>query len=483
MREVVAASRGFVASDRVRAAAATVVAVAVSYVVAQRAVTVGVLIPILVGIGLLAVLLLERPRAVAFLLIVFGAPLARQMVFPLSFGGVATDSMELLSYALVGWWVISRGRTERTPSWRFAGPVLLLVGAAAVGTAYAFLAGTDRYRTVGQFKTYLVYLVVLPLTVLFASRAGKERLERWVVGFCVLGSVVVILAVAVGSDLPSEAPNLSLNTFGVTSEVQRIRPAMLWLLFLATLLVLGRVYADGLSWRTGCYLALFGAVWVFSFNRSSWAALFVCGSLLALLRPGPRRPGRGIATVAVLALVAPVFLTLAARGTLGPSLQAVPARLESIVNPSVVQEHSLRDRAEEYPVAIAALRKSPVLGVGVGRSYGARRPYYSTRLGVVGYEDRPFSHNSFLLAYLQLGLLGMLALGWLGAAAWRAAREARRSDWPPDVSRRIVVGSLAVLGYAIQSLTQTSLLHRPGIAALVIALVLATRPTDVRASE
>ena len=480
MRDVLTLSRGALASDRVRALAVTLGAALVAYEGAQRLVAGGVLVGLLVAGAALAVLLLERPRAVVLLMLVFSAPLVRHLVVPLELGGIRTDVYELLAYALVAWWVVTRGRSVPMPSWRFAAPVLLLVTGAAVGTAYAFLAGTDRYRTIGQFKSYLLYLLVLPLTVLFASRAQKQRLERWVVGFCALGSFVVIGAAAIGSDVPSEAPDLPLNTFGVTQVVQRIRPSMLWLLFLATLVVLGRVFAHGLTWRAATYLTLFTTVWIFSFNRSSWAALAVSGGLLALLRPGPRREGRTLRTLAVTALALPAFLLLAGSGALGPTMSAVPARLESIVDPDVVEEHSLQDRAEEYPVAFAALRRSPVLGVGVGRSYGARRPYYDARLDVIRYQDRPFSHNSFLFAYLQTGLLGVAAIGWLGVAAWRAAREARRRLSPED-ARRVLVGSLALLGYAIQSVTQTSLLHRPGIAAMAVAMVLATRPDDADA--
>jgi O-antigen ligase len=464
--------------DRLRAVALTVAAAMFAYVVAQRVIRTGVLAGALVAAVALAVLILERPRATVAVMLVLSAPLAEFMRRQVSLGGVTTDAFEVLAYGLILRWAISRGREERTPSWRFAGPLLLLVAGGTVGAAYGLAHGADRSFVFGQWKSYLVYLLVLPLTTLFATAAEKERLERWVVRFCVAGSLVVLGAAAIGSSTPSEAPNIPINTFGVTTQVNRIRPAMLWLLFLATLLVLGKVFAYGMTRARAAQLALFLGVWVFSFNRSSWAALIVCGALPALLRPGPRRPGRGLRTVAGALLLVPLLLGLAASGALGPTLRQVPTRLESVVNPKVVTEDAVQDRTSEYPFAFRALRHSPLLGVGLGRGYGARRPFYDPRLGVVVYEDRPFSHNSLLFAYLQAGLLGVVALIALGVAGFRAARTALRS-LPTGVALRVLCGSLALLGYGIQSLTQTSLLHRPGITAAVVAMVLATRPRDV----
>lgn len=461
--------------DRARAAALTAGSAAFAYVAAQRLLTTGLLVLLLVVAVAVAVLVLERPRATVAVLLVFSAPLAEPLRRQVSVGGITTDAFEVLAYALVARWAISRGKEEKTPSWQFASPVLLLVAGATAGAVWGLLHGASRFLVLGQYKSYLVYLLVLPLTALFSTEAEKRRLERWVVNFCVAGSLVVLGAAAVGSAVPTEAPNIPINTFGVTTQVQRIRPSMLWLLFLATLLVLGHVFAYGLNRVRAAQLALFFGVWVFTFNRSSWGALVVCGGLLALLRPGTRKPGRGLRTAAAGALVLPVLFALAGSGALGPSVKEVPTRLESLVNPAVVAEDAVQDRASEYPFAFRALADSPVLGVGLGRAYGARRPFYSPRLGVVVYEDRPFSHNSLLFAYLQAGLLGLVALAWLGVAAWHAAGRAVRT-LPTEVSLRVLTGSLALLGYGIQSFTQTSLLHRPGITAAVVAMVLATKP-------
>ncbi len=463
--------------DRTRAVALTVAAALVTYEATQRMLLGGRMVLYALGLAALALLVIQRPRATVAVALVFSAPLVEPMRRLVSVGGVTTDAFEVLAYVLVAYWVVSRGRTERTPSWRFAGPVLLLVAGATVGAVHGLIAGASRYAVLGQYKTYLVYLLVLPLTTLFATAAEKERLERWVVRFCVFSSVVVMAAAAAGTSVVSEAPNLPLNTFGVTTQVNRIRPAVLWLLFLATLIVLGRVFAYGMTRTSAAQLALFLGVWVFSFNRSSWVALAVCGALLALLRPGPRRPGRALRTVALGALVVPLFLVLAAGGTLGPTLRQVPARLESVLNPEVAQENAIQDRTSEYPLAFRALARSPVLGVGLGRPYGARLPVYNPRFGAVTYIDRPFSHNSLLFAYLQTGLLGVAALAALGVATWRTARRSVRA-LPTPVGLRILVGCLALFGYGIQSLTQTSLLHRPGITAAVIAMVLATPPRE-----
>ncbi|HVF04189.1 MAG TPA: O-antigen ligase family protein [Frankiaceae bacterium] len=466
--------------ERLRAVVVTALMTAFAFLAAQRVLVDGKLAAAAVGAVVLAVVVIQRPRFTVLVMLVLSAPLFQLMRRTVDFAGLRTDAFEVLAYALVARWLISRGNERRMPSWQFAAPVLLLVAGATVGAVFALTVGASRYLVLGQYKAYLVYLLILPLSALFGTLDEKRRLEMWVVNFCVAASLVVLGAAAIGSSTPTEDPNLPLNTFGVATQVNRIRPSMLWLLFLATLIVVGRAVTYGMSRRMALQLSLFVAVWLFTFNRSSWVALLVCTGLLALFHPGPRRPTRALRTLAVAALVLPLTMIVADRGLLGPTLSEVPRRVESLFRPEVAQEDSLRDRAEEYPVAFRALADSPVLGVGLGRPYGARRPFYSPRLGVIVYEERPFAHNSLLFAYLQTGLLGVAGLVWLAIAARRAAARALR-DCPVDIALRIFVGSVALLGYAIQSLTQTSLLHRPSITAAVVAMVLATWPRELDA--
>jgi O-antigen ligase len=462
---------------RVRALVLTCVAVWLSYHVARGALGQGFLLVLLVLAVAVLVLSIARPVFLAGSLLVLGATVFSLPLGRVSLGGVRSDVPELIAGALVTGWLCRLALRRERLEGEFVAPVLMLVGSAVLGSAWAAIHGVTRATVQGAVKPYLLYLVALVLCGHVRSEGALKRLERIFMLVVTTGCVVVLLVVATGGTVASEGPT-ELSSLGAVAEgVHRVRPPLLTLLPLAILLVLARALGSGWSPMRLAQMVLFVVVLGLGFNRSSWLPVLVACGLLGLLRPGPRARPTLVAGLLVVVVALPLSYEALANGALGATGRAVAARTSSALTPKVLNESSYQDRAVEDRTALAALSKQPVLGVGVGALFGSRRALYRPDLGYYVYVDRPYLHNSYLYAWLQTGLLGLAAIALLGV---RVAKNARRAlaKAPPEVAIRVLAVSLAVLANALSAVFQPLLVNRPAITALCFALALARIPVE-----
>ena len=442
----------------------------------------GRLLPgLLLVLATAAVLVLRAPGSAVVLLTVLGATVFTLPVLPLRIGPVQSDVPELLVLALglglVVGWLTGRASLPST----YLRPLLLLAAAVGSGLVVGAVGGVSRAYLIGDLKPYLYYSVALTAAAAFASEARQQLLARLVVGIATVACLVVLVQAALGFTVASES-DTQLYTLGTLFQAYRYRPPLLNLLPLAILLVTARAATRGITPVRAAQLALFVTVEALGFNRSSWFPILAAGLLLVVLRPGPRRHGRTLRVSMALGLLVPSLLVLAGAGLLGPTGTALSARLGSTVDSRVVRESSYEDRSAEDRSALTTLARTPVVGVGIGGLYGARRPTYRYDLGYYVYVDRPYLHNSFLFAWLQLGLLGLGAFLWLGV---RVARTARRAvvELPWEVASRVLAACLALLAYGVTAVFQPYLIDRSAIVAVGLALALAQSPLRARRSD
>ena len=420
-----------------------------------------------VGAGLAA---LVAPRRLVFVLVAATVTLLPSRFGAMSFAGVRTDIPELLLLAVLGVCGVHLLLGTTVSVSRFTVPLLLVLGAVAFGAAVALHGGASRTVVLGPFKSYLWWLLPIPLAGLFGDRFGRDTIERWVIAVATIGGVAVLGLAATGAGVPS-GDDVEVVTLGVTSAAQRLRPALVQLSFLAVLVLVARITVDRSTPRRWLALAISLAVLALSFNRSTWIALAICIALFLRWRPGRRDAVRGATRAVAVAGALAAVLVVAATGVAGPTAQAMSLRARSVVTPDVLAEKSLEDRTDENESAIRALREQPVTGVGLGQPYGARRGRWSPERGAVVFHDRLFIHNSALGVWLWLGVPGVLAITALGVSIVRVTRWARRS-LSPIIAARALAGGLCVLGMALQALVQTKLTHRPTLVVVALALTL-----------
>jgi len=418
------------------------------------------------GIGA-AFVVIERPRWALLAILV-----ATGTVLPIRFGpfevaGVRSDLPEALLILLLVTWVVSatlKGESFPLLAWPVAG----LVGAATVGAITALAKGAAFGEVLGAFKTYIFWLLLLPLWVVIREDGDSDWVERAVIWLAVGASALTLVLAAAGVGAPSG--ETGVTTLGVESEATRYRPAVLQIAFLSTFLLAHRAAIRGWTMQRATAFGLLLLVQAISFNRSTWVALGVCLTLFGLLsRGGP--PLRGLTTVLTSGALVVAALGIAASGVLGGSAEALALRANSVLTPSVFEERSQELRNEENEVAVRAIKANPLTGVGLNQRFGQRTSRYSHQVGYAIYSDTTLVHNTYLKLWLETGLAGILALAGLAVALATITRRHRRgeSQW---VASRSLACSMCLLGFALQAIYQTKLYHRPTIVAAACALVI-----------
>jgi hypothetical protein len=441
---------------------------------------------LLVLLVLAGSLVLFAPTAAAvalFAVVSFASP-----VFGLvRFLGVNLTLAEILATALVGWWVVTS--FLRPAPTGLARPMVAGVSCVVAGgvigavVGYAGLDGRDREPVTAMTKVLVFYLAWLPLAALVRER-GWRWLEGWVLRIALSGCALTLWLAATGAlaGAGSARSGRSVLTLDVVSEAQRIRLPVLPFVFVAALIVVRRIVHEAPTAARWAALAVIAVVEAISFNRSTWVPLALTCVAFLVLRPGERQPLRGLRTGLVGGGVAVLVLLAAGAGALGPTAKAATLRLSS-VSPDVVQDDSYRYRQEETAAGLRAIAHSPVVGVGLGTSYGVRDSVYDRTTGGRTYFDRLFIHNSLVGAWLRFGLLGLIGFVVITWALLSVARAARGSA-DPVAGGVELVGALSFLGLGVQSLFQTSLFNRPTIVAAgcCLALVAASTNASGRAS-
>lgn len=424
--------------------------------------------------GLLTALLVQRPQAGLLLLLVLGATVLPDRSASFSVGGVRSDAVEALSLLLIAVWLLAT-LFRRLARPRLLAGLLLFQVAVVVGVLVGHRNGATNQDLLGEAKAYMLYTLPLVFAAYFATAQSQARLERWVIALCDFGAAATMLGVALGLPFINQLRTGVVDTLGTSASVNRVISPVLALITLGLLFVLGRVLERGATPADIARLALYGVAETLGFGRSTWLPLVVGMVLLALLRQGKRVPLRGLRASIVIVVLSVGAYGLAASGSLGPTAKAAAARAASTVNPKVTSELSYADRQSETREAVKTLGTSPVVGVGLARPYGARRPLYFDNPPRIVYTDRLFVHNTYLGIWLRVGLLGLLAVAIL---AWGVVKETVFAvrTLPPSVSTRHLAAALSLAVMAVSATFQTLLTYRPSILAISCALALVQRP-------
>lgn len=425
------------------------------------------LLPSAVALAVAGGGVLRRPDLATKLVVVLAMTFLPQRILPLDLGGVRTDLVEVLALLLVALAVLTAPRS-RLPH---AGPLWCVFASFCVGGVIAAHNGATFGDVLGPLKTAALYLFPFVLGACFPSSAQRQRFATWVIRVATGATILVLLTAAAGVTYGA-GDSTTVYTLGAAAQAQRLRPALLSLVVVATLLLVSRMAVSGIRpFQTG-QLALFLLLVLLSYNRSTLAPLLAAAVAVALLHTGGRRATR-LTRNLLLSGTAVLLLGLgASAGALGTSGQAVLDRVASIGNPKAFDDPTYLDRESENESAVRTLRERPVFGVGLEQPYGAARTvYYPTPPRLVTVQ-RTFIHNSFYGVWLQTGLLGLAAVAWLLVRVLRDAGVGRRLSEPDEAGLR-VAGAAGVVALLASGLFQPVLYHRPTILALGLCVYFA----------
>jgi putative inorganic carbon (HCO3(-)) transporter len=312
-----------------------------------------------------------------------------------SSSGVETTALALVFLMAAVLWLLVQFQVG---SLHFPSP-LAMVWLAFVGIGFLSAIGAERpvesLAESGRIATVVVMLLVLEQ--LLARGLTIHRL----LSICYLSAIVPLLvagyqAVGAGGSVTNEGLGRVRGTF--------LHPNALGF-YLAILIVMGVALLPHLTRRVrplllslvwGCTLVL-----VLTYSRSSWIVLVV-----------------GLVVVAKLQSPSILVLMLAGIAALALTVPSVSTRLLDLQpEPSLggAQDNSFEWRLSYWSTAIGLADESSAIGIG------PKMTQYFT-------EEAKVPHNDFVRAYVETGILGLMAYGVIVAMLiLTAVRAVRRT--------------------------------------------------------
>lgn len=451
---------------------------------------VGVVVVAAVGL----VLLLGHPRAAVALLVLVGlafdANTGAQLGQDRAWTPVAGTALpiELLLAVAVAAVAVDVIRTRRPllGLGAFTGPALLYVLAVVLSAVTGVFGGSSPLSAIEPARTMaLTFVVALVVVQVLRSRADVERALLALCGLAVvkLGSGLALLAAGYGTGAPTSRSTAGGGVSGGGLSFYEGATAML-----AIGIVVGApayaLLARRVPARAVVAWVLAAAALVLSLRRGWWLGTAAAVPFAAALLAG--RPGRRLLAPAVV--VAASLVVLLATGVVrvgtgedlgrsGPG-GVVAERLESL-RPSALGGNAFdRYRVGETRNVLAALERSPVVGLGAGRPWPQR---YGLSL-YLGEDLDTYAHSSYLYQWMVMGIAGLVAYAWLLVLVVLRGRDLARDRAAPPGLRALGVVALALgVANAVASATQAQLGADArlglGVGVLLGLLVAATRTT------
>jgi O-antigen ligase len=295
----------------------------------------------------------------------------------------------------------------------FTLPLLLLLGGMVLGTIVGVFDGADHSALLNSARR-LGYLLVVPLltSAVIDSRRALRAALAVAAALVAYKSVTGAAGWLLGQG--REVDGSVLTYYSPTAN-------FLNLVFL--LAVGGALIRRAPIPRVLVWLApLTFAVLILSFRRNFWIA-FVLGALLLVLVASGRR-GRQLLIPAAALAAAALFFAYGALST-SQSDSPIVTRVQSL-SPTKLESGAYdRYRIDEQRNVRAEIRRSPLVGIGLGVPWTARYPLAVS----FGSALRDYSHIVLTWYWLKMGLIGIAAyLLLMGTAVRTGIRLWRESS-------------------------------------------------------
>jgi O-antigen ligase len=328
----------------------------------------------------------------------------------------------------------------------------------ALAIVYFHNGVPNIYRD-GRAFCYWIWLPVL-WRMTAAHADGVQKLVRVLIGIAFTIVVLALFQWLTGKQVIASGLVASLGS-GAGEDVTRVQmPGFMYVSFALIWLTQQILYKRINAWLGGGLALLALAGLYVNFGRGLWIWTFI-GLLLPLFFVGGVRAFKLLGAVIVTGVL--VIGTLA---VVKPSLLEHAAdRLLSVKNEGG-KRTSYGWRELENHEATLTLRRTPIVGVGMGGEY---RPWlHELRIFA---EHVRYIHNTYFLVALKLGIPGLLCFLLFYWRAWNGARKGL-----PTVSERYRPTLLACLSFLPVamglSVTQPEIINPYGVLLFTAIIVL-----------
>ena len=295
--------------------------------------------------------------------------------------------------------LVERGK-QPAPDWRFVATVVITFAALGLSfMASAYLMG-QRDFAFPVLRNFLPLALLPLLPRLIPDRRRVVLTEHLIIAFAVLIALfIAVQAFASIQLLSGRFEDLGLaQTTGVTRTV-------LWgpeLLIILSLLLIGRHgfrFALSRWWPLPAAAVLLLGL-MGTYTRTFWISTLVCAALLTLLTTGFR------GCLRLAAAIVPVTIVVwAAVYMISPRVGEATFDRAFGITQEIESGDSFGWRGKENAMAIEAIAKHPLLGIGFN---GVYKKSISARGHFAGEEI--YIHNAYLYFLLKMGLPGALIL-------------------------------------------------------------------------
>lgn len=339
----------------------------------------------------------------------------------LDFFVIPTTALELMVLASALVWIIKhRGLKidlrSLGPNW--LRPIFLLLASAC----FAVVVAPDTFSALGIWKAYFIEPVLFYL--ILRSTFRDQRDWQMAVGTLFISASVISLIAIIQKFTGIGIPSPWDIEYRVTSIFDFPNAVGLFLapiVSYATVLVANRMGRYlGRSLQTIAVVTIFTGVIAIIFSQTEAALIAMPGGLLcAYLISGANKKNKTLALALSIAVGAFIFA-------------GVPVVREKIL----LQDASGLARQNLWQETSELLGDHFVFGAGLAGFPTEIAPYHDYTY----YEIFQYPHNIVLNIWVELGLLGLLAVIWLGLEVFKAARTEKQ-----DVVKLAAFAALATM--------------------------------------
>jgi len=379
----------------------------------------------------------------------------------------------LATTLLLAFWLFGPGLSRRCAELRHHRLTLAVLVFVALNVLS--LAWTSDLHTGLRYLTKFRYLLLIPIL----ATAIRPVFRRYAVKtFLLATGVSVILSFAVAAGVLQFGGAHPGNPSPTMAHLDYSLVLALAALLILTRVLYGEMGAKGRVLHMGAFLFVTAGL-VVNIGRSGQLAFL--GGLLILVTHW----ARGRSPRAVAGVLTVMIITLSVVWLASPSFQS---RIEASRDEmrSTFTEHrydtSFGGRVAAIKVAGEIIRQHPLFGTGVGGNIAAFRDLLDTDFQDLKpsiYWYRHF-HNQYAQVATELGLVGLLALGWIFWELMRG-RYSRREI----AAAALVLGTVYLLGFVGEPYLrkQVPVVTFALFAGLLSASQLDQRHTEVEGRE
>lgn len=362
--------------------------------------------------------------------------------------GIPSTLLEVFVMTLIIIWLIKgrykQVRTELIRAWRL--PILLLLLATTIGV----LISLNTIAALGIWKTYFIE----PILLFFIASAELEKNEdQKRVLAALAGSAIFIALYAIAQSffsLPIPPP------WDIEGRVTSLFPFPNAVgLFLGPITSGALIYLFTTKSIRAQNLAFFTATFgtlaiILAQSEAALVALLAVTLLYGLISKKYRIYAVG--SIALLALLAALF----------------PIHRSLAIDKLTLQDYSGGVRLAQWEDTVAFLKTEPLFGAGLSGYPSAIAPFHDE----AHIEIFQYPHNVLLNFWVEIGLLGLLAIGWIAVLLLRESKTIFKKTDPISLA-----ASAALLQMFIHGLVDVPYLKNDLaiLSWLLIALLLNAR--------